>query len=172
MLTYSSRLQSLSRKSCRRSDLTLCCLTLMCDRVKRSSRTAARSNDIERLSQPGGGRERGETPRPFSDGALDLWRSPGSPCSQPHALLPTWEVFNLSSSGSISLSLCRTERRHSLPGMTHLKDDALGFICIKGKVPRKQEICGSILEAFQIQEINRIPAGFYQWTPVIWIFTG
>lgn len=121
MLTYSSRPQSLLRKSCRLSDLTLCCLTLMCDRVKRSSRTAARSNDIERLSQPGGGRERGETPRPFSDGALDLWRSPGSPCSQPHALLPTWEVFNLSSSGSISLSLCRTECRHSLPGMTHLR---------------------------------------------------
>jgi len=35
------------------------------------------------------------------------------------------------------------------------KDDALGFICIKGKVPRKEKICGLILEASQTLEINK-----------------
>lgn len=65
----------------------------------------------------------------------------------------------------LSHSLCRTECRHSLPGMTHLRMMLWGFICIKGKVPRKEKICGLILEASQTQEINKV--GDHQWSPVI-----
>lgn len=170
MLTYSSRLQSLPRKSCRRSDLTLCCPTLMCDRVKRSSRTAARSNDIERLSQPGGGREREVRRRVpsviehLTSGGHRGRHAPSHTLCFPLGKCLTWAAPDL------SLSV-----QNWMPALTSwydtFMDDALGFICIKGKVPRKQECCGSILEVFQIQEINRIATGFYQWTPVIWIIT-
>lgn len=158
-----------SQKSCRLLDLTLLSLALTCNQSQPMLGSSAESEAYLENSSPEqwhwkvvsaqqreGGRVPSAMKRLTSGGQWGrhspyhtvCWLTWGAPDQSLH----------------LSHSLCRTECRHSLPGMTHLRMMLWGFICIKGKVPRKEKICGLILEASQTQEINKV--GDHQWSPV------